>query len=291
MALLASITLVMPGCRTTDAVEAAPDGTAVIPPAQPFAERWAEVTTAQARRLQALDQFYASGQIELRWRDEKGNHFEYGRGEFFFRAPDETALSLTKVGERFLWVGSAGGARWMFDLRERAPTLWLIGGEGPIEGAVEVVAASSGPLDLRRLSLVDALGLFPLPAAEDLDAVLDDGDPIVVEFEGDGGPLRVSVDAATRRPQRVEVLDDEGLVVLRSDLARFEPVDRPGRPPGNRPTFPNSVLIETADDAADRQEVRLFLEPDPRGETRIVDRLFQLDGLVASLRPVRVVRP
>ncbi|HMN96674.1 MAG TPA: hypothetical protein PKC43_09540 [Phycisphaerales bacterium] len=302
-AALCAAVLTAASCRTGQRGDSG-DADAGAAPA-PFSERWNEVVESQRARLDAMEQLYASGQVELRWRDRRGNHFEYCRGELFLRLPDETALSLTKVGERFLWVGSAAGSRWMFDLRDREPTLWIVETaaaeprrfplDGPGGTGEPAQRADAGPLDLSRLSLIDVLGLLRFPEAADLDSVLEDGSGsgggIVVEFAGDGGPLRVTVDAITRLPTVIEVLDDEGRTQLRSELSRYEPADRPGKPPGGRPRFPNTVVIDASGDSGERREVRLFLEPDPRGEARIAERLFDLETLTATFRPTQVARP
>jgi hypothetical protein len=260
-----------------------------------FAPAWERSVKAQEERLARLDRVYASGPVELLWVDEDGRHFETCRGELFVRLPSETALFLKKVGEPVLWLGSDARRRWLFDLRFKEVVLWLVDLDQP--------AAEEGPqapFPIRRVALVDLLGLVALPPAESLDAVFDaEPGTLVGEFNGDGGAIRVTVDTATNLPLRVEALDDEGQAFLRGDLGTYETVERPGLPPGEYPRFPQRVVISVLEPVdgtastsqqASRSEVRLYLSPARQGEERVTDQRFDLQVLSGSFKPARTER-
>lgn len=297
------------------------DAARTVEPAPPFAPTWAEVVAAQEQRLNSLLPFHAAGQIELRWSDRDGSHFEYCRGEVFIRPPSDAALSLTKVGERFLWLGESGEngdrRRFLFDLRTKAPVLWLVGGRPPrtVDAARTARESEASPLVVQQASIFDLLGLMPFPQADALDAVLEgDAKSLMVEFAGVGGPLRVTIDIASRLPTRIEQLDADGALLLTSVLSENESVDRDQMAPGALPKFPSRVVVTTAavetnsasiDDASrsnatlkpapkstaqptPKEEIRLFLTPTTEGRERIKDRLFDLEALIETFKPVRI---
>jgi len=266
----------------------------------PFAPAWTLAASAQAQRLARLDKVYASGPVELLWVDEDGRHFETCRGELFVRLPSETALFLKKVGEPVLWLGSDARRRWLFDLRSKEVVLWLVDLDRPA-----VQGGALAPFPIRRVALVDLLGLVSLPPAEELDAVFDGAaGTLVGEFDGDGGAIRVTVDPASNLPVRVEALDEEGRAFLRGDLGSYDTVERPGLGPADYPRFPQRVVISVLDpidggpglgeqsDASpsqpnSRSEVRLYLTPALQGESRVTDQRFDLEVLSRSLKPAR----
>jgi hypothetical protein len=292
---LLATTLFSAGCppkSTPDPAEAERQ----LPPAPRFETVWREAEAAQDLRLERMERVYASGQVELRWTDDDGSHFEFCRGELFVRLPAETALSLTKVGERFFWLGSDARRRWLFDLRTKSPVLWLVDLDAPVPAAARRSAAGEqAPLPVRRVALVDLFGLTALPPAVELDAVFD-GAPgtLVGEFFGEGGPVRVVLDVDSSLPRRVEALDDEGRAFLRCDLEEYEAVEREGLGPGALPRFPTRIVLAVVDpfepDAPPSSEIKLFLTPSLRGEDRITDRLFDLPTLEKMLKPVKTER-
>lgn len=265
--------------------------------ALPFAPAWEAAGDAQTQRLARLGQIFASGPVELRWVDEGGRHFETCRGELFVRMPSETALFLKKVGEPVLWLGSDARRRWLFDMRTKEVVLWLVDLDTPAQqGGLQA------PFPIRRVALIDLLGLVELPPAEDLDAVFDGpAGTLIGEFHGDGGEIRMTIDTATNLPIRVEALDDEGRPFLRGDLDSYDTVDRPHLAPWELPRFPQRVVIsvlepqevdgggEQSPSGLDgvRSEVRLFLTPSVQGEQRVTDQRFDLEALSRSLKPVR----
>lgn len=296
-ASVAAISFSLIGCEPKP-VAPPPD---VVPVAgESFEATWDRVMAAQANRRRGLEKFVASGPVELRWTDSDGDHWENCRGEIFLRMPDETALSLTKVGERFLWLGSASGRRWLFDLRSRDATLWIVesGAGFDQEGGFVPPAAprrGGAPLPISQLSLIDLLGLMEFPPFTDLDAVRDDtGLAPRVEFMGQGGPVRVTLDPATGLPRDVEVLADDGSVLVHSAFEAYESVERPGQPPGALPKWPSRVIVTAprpAGDATPGDEIKLFMTPSPRGDDRVVDRLFDLEALKQTFKPVRIEAP
>ena len=290
LSIVAALTMLALGCEPRPA---APKDRPVVQ--APFAPAWDAAAEAQAARLAGIGQLFASGPVELSWVDEEGSHFETCRGELFVRLPSETALALKKVGEMVLWLGSDSRRRWLLDLRTKEVVLWLVDLDRPVPKA-----GMEAPFPIRRVSLVDLLGLMPLPPAEELDAIFDapssrEGSSLLVgEFYGEGGAVRVTIDTRTNLPVQVEALDDEGRPFLRSELASYESMERDGVAPGDLPRFPQRVAISVLEESDDlttrdrgaRSEVRLFLTPSLQGEDRITDQRFDLDVLIRTFKPV-----
>ncbi|TVQ54604.1 MAG: hypothetical protein EA377_05275, partial [Phycisphaerales bacterium] len=109
-----------------------------------------------------------------------------------------------------------------------------------------------------------------------------------VTVEGQGGPVRLFFDRATQQPIRAEGLDANGHPVMQSVIGRYRPVDQPtGRAGGViRPLMPTLVDIEPMDERVGSMEIKIALSsPTADVDRNVLDRVFDLERLVSSLRP------
>ena len=130
------------GCCTTGAVQAA----------MPIEE----FRSLQAARVERTAAISATGTLELRWRDDAGEHFESVDAQWWMERPESMALLLKKLGERMALAGRDRDEAWVIDLRPKPPQLRVIArGEEP-EGWAQALL----PMHLPWL-----LGVAPLPEA------------------------------------------------------------------------------------------------------------------------------
>ena len=284
--LLVSALMVMTiaGCQngpqaTTDRADplTAPDGSTMS---------YETLAATHNERLGQYRTVNARGNIELRWRDERGRHFEQGDLDFFLEQPNRTAFRISKLGEIYFWVGSGDQCIWFFDLSADPRRL-------TVDSIAAEWAAEEEGAAFRPLSVLDLMALSRLPEiGSDRDAPTvyydDQRDAWRVTVEGQGGPVRLFFDRATRQPIRAEGLDENGRPMMQSVIGRFRPVDQPtGRAGGViRPLMPTLVDIEPMDERVGSMQIKIALgSPTADVDRSVLDRIFDLERLVGSLRP------
>lgn len=268
------------GCRTL------PTG----PDADGDAPTYATIAEAHNERVDRLSQIYSRGVIEIRWRDEDGRHFEQGNLDLWLQLPRHTGLRVEKVGNVFLWLGSNDERFWLFDMLGDETVLLTEGHDSVLQG--------NGLMTMRPLALLDLAGLTKLPEAiGDADPQLtfdERRDAWVVTAPGQGGMMRMYFDRYRLLPVQVDSLDEAGDVAYRSDirLARYRSVPRPGAPPsmfGQMPTLIDITATTRPGEAVTRAEIKLALDtPTGRVDNQPMDRVFDLDRLIRSMRPDRI---
>ncbi len=246
-----------------------------IPPAE--APAYGTIAGAHNARLERLRTIYSRGVIEIRWSDETGRHFEQGNVDLWVALPRHTALRVEKLGEVLLWLGSDDDHYWLFDRFGEETTLVV----GRHEDAPRPVHATA--LTVRPLSLLDLMGLTPLPDGAAVDIVYDaDRDAWALETVGAGGPIRLYLDRTKLLPKRVEVLSEKGEVTLYSDLGRYKSVKLAGAA-----GMANPKLATIVDVAATNDSARLKLALDsPTDDAN--PPVFRLERLIRALQPDRI---
>ena len=246
-----------------------------IPPAE--APAYGTIAGAHNARIERLRTIYSRGVLEIRWSDETGRHFEQGSVDLWVSLPRHTALRVAKVGEVLLWLGSDDHHYWLFDRFAQETTLVV----GRHEDAPRPVHATA--LTVRPLSLLDLMGLTPLPEGPAVDIVFDaDRDAWALETVGAGGPMRLYLDRAKLLPKRVEVLSEKGEVTLYSDLGRYKSVKLTGGA-----GLVNPKLATLVDIAATGDSARLKLALDsPNDDAN--PQVFRLERLIRALQPDRI---
>lgn len=243
----------------------------------------AQLAQSESRRVGALRELSSLGVIELSWEDESGKHWEQGDLELSYVAPDRTALAVKKLGEIFIWAGSAGGQYWLFDNRSRNESVAYRGDEADIAQGTDLARM------LHPLLVLDLAGLTPLvtEAANDAPVTWDEAAKLwTIMSRGRAGDLRIGFAPETLEPQRVEALDGAGQVVLTSRLSRFARIPVEGLPDGAFPRVAERIEVSmnegngTALLALDRL----------RGEVDAAKQrlVFDFEALRGRLRPARV---
>ena len=233
------------------------------------------------------------GVIEIRWRDDRGNHFEQGNMEFWIRMPWHTALRVTKVGDTYLWLGSDEEHYWLFDLFSDVETLHVGRHDQPKLGA----ESGRSAFDVQPPALLDLLGLTPIesPMNAEGDAAYDaEHKAWVVESPGKGGLMRIYFDVQTKLPKRIESLSAKDEVKLHSTLSRYASVTMQDMAPIAFPKIAEWVNIvsvpEDDSDAAQPQgDVTIAInEAEGYADPEQLGRVFDLQRLIKSLEPARI---
>jgi hypothetical protein len=250
---------------------------------------YATIAKAHNDRVAQLQQLYAVGTIEFRWKDDKGSHFENGHVELWLSLPRRTALRIDKVGEVLLWLGSDDERYWFFDLLSKESSLKV----GRHDEAVAADEAST-VLGMRPLVMLDLLALKALPTdGQDVAVTLDAArNAWMVQVNGDGVAIpatRMYFDRATLLPMRVEVLDAAGEIRTSSSLRRYQSVTQAGMSPAAFPKFATLIDIFASTDDAANGSVKLALD-EATGvvDDQPLDRVFDLERLMSALKPTRV---
>lgn len=251
------------------------------------------IVAAHNERVGKLRTTNSDGVIELRWSDEQGNHSEQGDIELWQTTGDRTALDISKIGERLLWMGSSGEQWWLFDLMRKDDRVLYVGSR-------DALGERFGALGVKPLALLDLLGLSPIePSEADAQAVGVDAESKAwtLQTQGRGGRLRIAFDQATLLPKRIELLDDLGAVVATSTLSRYESVEVPGLAVMARPKMPLTIDIrrELAADGdmtggvAGNAKIALNATVGEIKE-KAASQIFDLERLTAAMRPDRIER-
>ena len=246
----------------------------------------------QNSRVAQLNRVYADGVIEIRWRDNKGKHFEQGSMELWLQQPSSTALRVEKLGEVLLWVGSNDQHYWFFDMLGDETVLRTGSHDEPVSTGV------SSAFSIRPLVLLDLMGFVTMPIGQPNEPPVQ-FDPQsrtwTAEMDGRGGPLRLHFDPATLTLVRIEALAKHGEPSLVSTLSRFESVFQRGVSPASFPKMAQAIKIvsQVKDDEDQLQsgEVSLFIN-EATGEIDAAElaRVFDLDRLIRGMNPDRIER-
>jgi len=90
---------------------------AVVDPATAVLPTYAAAARAYNARLADVDEFFATGVVALAFVDEQGRaRRETGECTLQFVQPDRLALTLSKAGQRAMWLGFDSQRYWRIDL-------------------------------------------------------------------------------------------------------------------------------------------------------------------------------
>ena len=241
----------------------------------------AELADAQDLRLERLAHVHRLGTASLTWTDEQGEPQREPQLEMslFHRRPLDTAIELRKFGVgTIFWLGSDPARWWVFDLRpgmERRMTVGEHDGQGP-----DWLPPASVPL---------LIGLAPYPRDPARWRQLSDGRLAMrVDTRDHDLPVRaiIYLDAADRRPERVEMASVGGRHRLITTLGDYTFVNIGGVAPFDRPRIPHRITI-VRDDNAFQLELRMDA-PESSPPLERWDRLFALPGLQERFRPEEI---
>lgn len=287
-AMPAAALIAVAGCRS---IETAPSE-----PVASHVPSYADLSAAQNERVSRISSYWARGTFEVKWQEADGSQrTEIGDGHLVFMTPHRIALTLSKLGEEFLWAGCDEQRFWLF-----------IGGDDSI-GYVcrnENVAhpdAELLPLPVHPLDLLDLLGLFTLPEPSPGDIRQApvpsryDANPkrcgLRYNWKQDELPLRLaSFSTDTWLPDWVGIYaPSPSARRLTADLSQYVSMSIVGLNPGEYPKVPEWVEIR---DDFSRGYIRLSLR-DPADRTgsgrEINNRLFDFETIKRKMRPAQLV--
>ncbi len=260
------VSLILSGCQSQQ-----PTASAEAPIA-------ADLIAAHNARLDKIDHLESSGQLDLTWSDDDGDHFEVVNIRLVIDRPQHTSLRIEKFGD-WMWLGSDDAQYWFFDMRNEDDKILYLGRFDDMSVEREIPGL---PHPLR---LLDLAGLTPLP--DDAVVVFDETlRRWAIEGAGRGGSIRIFFHPTWPWPERIESYGADGGLLFTSDLRRYDPLTLPDQPPGAFPYFPRQIEIAGADQEG---SAKLTLDsPTGRVDASVLERAFDLELLQQRLRPHRV---
>lgn len=226
----------MPGCRTVDTPE--PPNPAPATWARLAPDREQAALAAYDARVSRLERFWARVTLVINAADASGERFrEQGEGHLQIELPRRFALTLGKVGDPRLYLGSNDTVYWWIDTIDSDRRFGAVGRHDLVtQDKVEALGLTIRPLDVIELLGIRPLaddGSAALPAAQvseraDTPGVLR----IVARREADLTVL-IEVDAERSEPRSIALVRG-GVVVAQGLLSDYQPVvvtdDRTQRP-------------------------------------------------------------
>ncbi len=130
-----------------------------------------DFVAAQQRRLIAVPTLALRGHAELRWSDKTGRHFDDGDFDLIVRPPSDLSLRVSKLGEKFLWVGGGGGQSWIVLPRENPSRAILrsssqVSKSGAISSDIDHGELGDLGIFMEPARLIEAFGLAKVERQE-----------------------------------------------------------------------------------------------------------------------------
>ncbi len=217
------------------------------------------LAAAHNDRIDRIREVYARGVVELWWTDDDGRHHEQGEADLWVAPPRRTALYVSKLGHRFMWIGSDDQNAWLFDFRGD-PTTLSVADRGEL---------SQVPFE--PTLLLELGGLTRLPAAGGQVRYDDERDAWAVTTPQG---LRLYLDRGALLPVGAELVDGDALLWSRMKLSAYDRIDLVGHSPLAGPRFPTIVDLGSSDG---RMKVRLVVRAPTDDE--VEPRYFDLAWL------------
>jgi hypothetical protein len=202
-----------------------------------------QIVTRWNERAALLERVWARAAVSLSWKDEHGrSRYEQGRGHLQMVQPGQLALSVYKLGEVLFWFGADAERYWLIDRSDPPSARYGRHGRLTFE-RMRAFELPATPMDVAAMT-----GALPLPELSMMNApVLYRSDDVVrggVRFELRQGwrTLRYFVDTEQMVPRRVELLDQNGRVVVVAEQEAYGGVDVAGHG-GIRPLFPSRIRV------------------------------------------------
>ncbi|MCE7972927.1 MAG: hypothetical protein DYG92_01190 [Leptolyngbya sp. PLA1] len=190
---------------------------------------WAEIAKTYNARLVGLDRLRAPVTVVVEAPDgHGGRRKDQLEGNLQVILPDRVALRLDKVGQTVFQVGCDPTKYWSLDFTgEPVALVGLHSKLGPRS------AARLG-VPVHPFDLIDLLAITPLPASGGKGTRVEwsrGRDLMIVTLParaGSGASRRLTLDAKSMYPTRVELLDAKGGILATGDLSRYVTVELPG---------------------------------------------------------------
>lgn len=203
----------------------------------------ATIAAGYNTRLEGLDKLWARLTWRVTGRNARSEEIDEAfEGHLQLKMPRRVAITATKLGETYLYVGSDEKRYWWID-RASDPAAAYVG---------DHMLVTPGKLSrqgvfLHPLDLVEVLGITPLDPAEKPQElrVAEDGS-IIVLLSARLGLKRLWLDPRTFRPTRIELFGRDATRVARAELSDFVFISVRGD--GTvRPSLPTELNIVAGD--------------------------------------------
>ncbi|MFO0963494.1 MAG: hypothetical protein U0625_11405 [Phycisphaerales bacterium] len=244
-------------------------------PAQAPPPEVAAIAASERARVGSLAALQGRGVVELRTKDHEGEHFDQGDLDFRWMPGRGFAASVSKLGDRWAWIGSDGVRWWAFELKAQPVALRT----GQLAGTRAGTSAA----------LPWLLAIVPLAPAPGATVRMHDG-VASVPVDAGAAPLppatviEADFDPRSLAPVAVRIVRG-GEVVCASTLRDFMPVETAGASPGAWPRIPRRVRA-SASGQAGTSEIAVTFDT-ARADREAVDKpgLYDFQALRDRFAP------
>lgn len=241
---------------------------------------FAQLASSYNERIERLSTVWSRAGVGINFVDEQGRkRYEQGDGHLQVKQPDHLALSLGKLGNLMIWIGSDGSQYWLLD-REAARAV-----VGDCAALVPEQAESLG-LAVSPLELIALLGITPIPAdAESEVRWSKDGRAYVIEHPTRSGLMRYEIETGTLHARLIEILaPGTREAAVSASLTEYRNVSVQGI--GGFP--PRMATLITINDPSSDSTIKLTLDA---MRVRTIDPdVFRLPFLLDAYGPFEVIR-
>ncbi len=240
-----------------------------------------EIVAQQNHRVAGLRKFAARGSAELRWHDEKGDHFEQAQIDLAWRnGGEQISLRAEKLGERLAWAGANSTQWWLFEPKREPSRLWLGPRAMPMPDSLLPFAGPDALLEL--------LAASPWPAKVAVTQQLDQ--TFTVEFarapRGQWVRTRVEVQRNAGFPSHIWLVDAKGNVLAESELSEPVMANMNHLPMADRPMVASKITLKSMSNIGVWQ---IFWDEPGAREDRLKDRLFDVQVIRSVMLPAEVI--
>lgn len=237
----AAAALLLAGCGSTPK-QSAPGPLVSRPGPAPSIDA---VVKAQNQRVDGLSTLWArhtlrvSGKLANAKLDK-----EEAEGHFQLILPRKVAITVTKVGETYFYLGSNDELYWWLDLTE-AKRGYFGRHALATTTTVDRFGIPVHPLDLIELMAITPIdeNLLKKPGAVSAPKWSSDGQLLWYDAPARDATKRVLVDPKSLIPAFVELLDNNGKVIVRAELSNYLDISSRSKPTA-RPRIPTRVTID-----------------------------------------------
>ena len=241
----------------------------------------AAIVAQQNHRVAGLEKFATRGSAELRWHDEKGDHFEQAQVDLAWRnSGEQISLRADKMGERLAWAGANAKQWWLFEPKREPSRLWLGARNTPVPDSLLPFAGPDALLVL----------LAATPWPEKISLSQDHLGTFWADFDrparGAWVKTRVQVDTNSGFPSHIWLVDAKGNVLAESELSEPVMADMNHLPMADRPMVASKITLKSVSNVGVWQ---IFWDEPGAREDRLKDRLFDLEVIRGVMRPAEVI--
>ncbi|MEL6328619.1 MAG: hypothetical protein AAFR38_03075 [Planctomycetota bacterium] len=210
-----------------------PAGPAAIPAAE--VPSYETIAAAWNARVENVEPLWARSTVVFEGRDAEGSDFsQLVEGHLQVIRPDRLALSLDKLGDTYVYIGTDESSYWWFDLVDRDNRLGFIGRHESFDGDI----ARELGLPVEPRDLIALLAIRPIAETMPEDVVVrwsvpEGFDRALIEVvepratPSGPGQRRIYLDPDWYRPLRIVLVGPDGGTVS-ADLERYLDYERAG---------------------------------------------------------------